>query len=431
MTAKNGSKSTRQSRARRGQIIIMTALLIPVLGSFMGLAIDVGMFYHVKRRLQTSADAGAIGAAQEMWRQNTKEQATAAARNDVKLNGFDDDNVGDDDPTVTVAVNNPPSSGARAGDAGFVEVIVTQNLPTYFMRFANRSTMTVRARAVAGLIPYADGCVMALNPTLRGALDIVGTATLTANCGVMVNSNDDLAIRANGGGCIYSDEVGVSGGYTMNGSANCIYPTPVVEVPPALDPLKYLPEPILPDPLTPASAVALNYKHQAGDPDDTMEPGIYLSGITITGGKVTMAPGTYVIAGGDFMVDGAATVVGEGVTIYLTNGPKGWGDVQIAGTATVKLTAPTSGDYAGVLIYRDPRAPDRKPGSFLAGTEESYLTGAVYIPSGSVRWSGTSDNADWTMIIADNITITGDAVVKGGFTSSAIPPPTRKAMLVE
>jgi len=431
MNAAKDRTRNKLSRSRRGQVIIITALLVPVLGSFMGLAIDVGMFYHVRRRVQTAADSGAMGGANEVYRRNTVTQVLAAARNDVKLNGFDDDNLGDDDPTVTVVVNNPPLSGTRAGNLRAVEVIVTQQLPTYFMRFANRSTITVQARAVASLVRWADGCVMALDPTMEAALDVVGVSTLTANCGVMVNSTADLAIRANGGGCIYGDEVGVTGNYVSNGTANCIYPTPVTDVPPMLDPLSYLPLPYIPSPLTPAAATAVNYRHNEGDPDAVINPGIYMNGIRVTGGKVTFQPGLYIIAGDGFRVLGNATVEGDGVTFYLTNGPGGWAEVFIAGTATARLTAPTTGDYTGMLFFQDPASPDIPPGSMFAGTEDSSLTGAIYFPSTRLTWTGTSTNADWTMIIANNIQVNGDAVVNGGFTKSIIPPPTWKPTLVE
>ncbi len=91
------------------------------------------------------------------------------AKNDAKLNGFDDA-----DSDVQVTVNTPPLSGPRSGDSNFVEVIIREEIPTFFMRVIQRDSVVVRARSVAGLLPGADGCVQALNPTARGALTLNG-----------------------------------------------------------------------------------------------------------------------------------------------------------------------------------------------------------------------------------------------------------------
>ena len=57
-----GSRSDRC----RGQVVMLTVLVFPVLLGFTGLALDAGYIYHVKRRMQTAADAGALGGAKEL-----------------------------------------------------------------------------------------------------------------------------------------------------------------------------------------------------------------------------------------------------------------------------------------------------------------------------------------------------------------------------
>jgi Flp pilus assembly protein TadG len=403
---------------RRGQILTMTALLIPALLGVTGLSLDIGYIYHIKRRMQTAADAGALGGAHELWRQNSS-LVVSAAKNDAGLNGFTDKNA-------TITVNNPPATGARAGDPRFVEVVISQDVPTFFLRIINRNSATVRSRAVAGLVNAASGCVMALNPTQKGALTVQGTSNLTAGCGVMVNSNNNQAIIANGGGCIYAGEVGVTGGWLANGSANCIDPPPSTQVPPAMDPLSYLTPPS-----ASGSPIATNEKISGGSV--TLYPGIYSGGITITGGTVTFMPGTYILDGGGLQASGNAILNGAGVTFYNTNtGAAGkWGTFNIDGTVKTDLTAPTSGDYQGVLFWNDKNALDKSPGNVINGTSDSILEGAFYFPSTHLSYSGTSTAANWTMIIADTITVSGNAYVNGNFDASDVPPPTRIASLVE
>jgi uncharacterized membrane protein len=54
------------NRKHRGQALLTVALMLPVLCGIMGLAIDVGFFHHLKRRMQTAADAAALAGAHEV-----------------------------------------------------------------------------------------------------------------------------------------------------------------------------------------------------------------------------------------------------------------------------------------------------------------------------------------------------------------------------
>src|SRR5687768_636764 len=76
---------------RAGQIIITFAIVIAVLFGFMGLAIDAGYFYFVRRTMQTAADSGAMAGAQELRRGQTDEVEPSALR-DAAANGFSDEN---------------------------------------------------------------------------------------------------------------------------------------------------------------------------------------------------------------------------------------------------------------------------------------------------------------------------------------------------
>ena len=115
-------------KKEKGTIIPLAAIVVLTLVAFMGLAFDASYLYFEKRRAQTAADAGAIGGAQELVR-GTPVNVTTAARKDTSLNRFTHGTN-----SVDVTVNNPPTSGTHAGNAGYVEVIVTEPRPTWFMR---------------------------------------------------------------------------------------------------------------------------------------------------------------------------------------------------------------------------------------------------------------------------------------------------------
>ncbi len=188
-------------RKRSGVIAVIVALTFPFLVAFLGLAIDIGHVYQYKRRMQAAADAGAMAAAQELYRRHS-DLVSSAAKNDTALNGYDDA-----DPGITVTVNCPPQSGgniptdpdASCVESGFVEVIIEDSVPSYFMQVVGAGSSTIRSRAVAGAVPFlAHPCIIALNPTAVGALTVPGTANLSANCGVMVNSTDPGALSVQG-----------------------------------------------------------------------------------------------------------------------------------------------------------------------------------------------------------------------------------------
>ena len=97
------------------------------------------------------------------------------------------------------------------------------------------------------------------------------------------------------------------------------------------------------------------------------------------------------------------------------------GTIQINGTATVVLNAPSAGSasagpggiYEGLLFYQDPRAPTQLSKSgILNGGASSSLVGATYFPSNNVTWSGNlTGNSECTVIIADTVTLTGSSIL--------------------
>jgi hypothetical protein len=366
--------------------------------------------------MQAGADAAALAGVWELFRGNSG-LVEAAARDDARLNGFNDG------VNATVAVNTPPKSGPWSDVPGYVEVIVTRDVPSTFLRVVGRQASTVRARAVGGMQRYMDFCVLALNPTQSGSMIVQGTSSLDAGCGVMVNSKSDDALQLGGGACLKGALVGVTGGFESMGSIECIDPQPDTGVPPVLDPLAYL----IPPPI-PATPVATRFRMSGGSA--TLNPGLYLDGLDISNGVVTFNPGVYIIDG-DFHLGGSVVATGVGVMFYITNTGGKWGRVQIDGGATINFWAPSSGPYQGVLIWMDRNAPDLPPGSFIAGTPGSVFEGALYFPSVHVSLGGVNSSASWTMVVADTIDVQGTATIPGNIKNSSIAPPAFKPTLVE
>ena len=175
---------------------------------------------------------------------------------------------------------------SRTGDPDFVEVIIREEVPTFFMRVIERDSVVVRARAVGGLLNYADGCVIALNPSASAALNVPRTADLYADCAITVNSQHGSALRRTGTSDLVAAEIGVTGGYSSNGSGN-LSPEPVIQMPPVLDPFAHIDAPDPSDSVSyPLRATNLNISSTPANP---LEPGLYApaskGGLQITGSE--------------------------------------------------------------------------------------------------------------------------------------------------
>jgi hypothetical protein len=147
----------------------------------------------------------------------------------------------------------------------------------------------------------------------------------------------------------------------------------------------------------------------------TIQPGRYCNGMAING-DVAMAPGVYIVDGGVFRTNGNATLTGEGVTIFLT----GNATVQMNGNARIDLSAPTSGPYAGLVMWGD-AANAADSDVRMNGTADSALIGALYFPSQTVEMRGDfSGSQGCTRIVANRIDLSGNSSFASDCTAEGV-----------
>jgi uncharacterized membrane protein len=180
-------------KGESGQVLPMAALCIGLLMGFMALAIDVGLLYRAKRNMQIAADAGAVDGAAEL----AVGDISAAGNAGAALNGFANGVNG-----ATVTVNNPPLSGAYAGTKNYVEVIVSQSEPVFFMKVFGFGAVNVSARAVATDVP-SPTCIYTLSSASAGSSDspvggvyVTGSADLNLpSCGIIDDGTGSYAVH--------------------------------------------------------------------------------------------------------------------------------------------------------------------------------------------------------------------------------------------
>jgi hypothetical protein len=407
------------SRCRNdsGQSLVVVAISLVAILGFAGLAIDMGVLRYERRLQQSAADAAAIAGASNLppntgW--------IAGAQNAAATNGFKDNSGGQVSKctgsgaavgTVCVQVNNPPASGPHTGNSSYLEVLVAAVHPDYFMPIFGVNHSSVVARAVAGM-GNGTGCVFALNPNGAGiqGLNTNGAATLNApNCGIV--DNGDFSTKGNAL-TINADWLSVSGRYAKSGNGGSIAcgatpnSCPTINAPAASDPLQYLTPPCSPC----SGGGALNAS-------GTVSPGTYTS-ISVGPGNVVFSPGVYIIDGsGGLSIGANATVTGTGVTFYFTNGAT----FNSVGTPSIKLSAPNSGAYPGILFYQD---PTDIIGPSLGGDSSSFYQGALYFPGAQLTFFGNGSfngNAAYTIIDAAAIGLSGHPTVNVNADFSVLP----------
>jgi len=396
-------------QCQHGGIMIAWAILLPVIAGMMGLGVETGTWYLKKRDLQAVADVAAIAGAFEI----TPTSRDTSARNSVINNGFSSAT------RVTVSVNNPPASGSLVGDNNAVEVILSQPQSLLFssLFLSAQPIINVRAVALKNTTPANNGgCVLALNPTGNPAINTSGTTNISMpNCTIVANSNDPRAIQLRGGAVIDVNALYTRGNYDVSNNATLNMSSTAITnaANPVSDPYQNLAVP---------SNASCNYNNTPGG--SSLSPGVYCGGLNIgSHANVTLRPGVYVVKGGDFRVNSGAVLNGTDVTIILTGSNGTYSTASINGGSTVNLSAPTSGNYAGIAFYQDRNANAGTSSTFNGGSGMN-ITGAIYMPQGSVSFNGGNSTASpsCTQLVSWNVIFTGNSNVTNNCPSSGMQP---------
>lgn len=390
-----------------------------VLLGFLGLAVDVGYLELVKTRMQTAADAAALGGVQDL-RMNGTGNIAIAAKADSALNGF---THGVD--TVNITVNHPPLTGNYMTDQSAIEVTISQSVSTFFMQSMGFSAVTINARAVARQ-GSGTTCIYVLNPTINKAFSKTGSSNFASPCGIFVNSSDAAAMNQTGSGTTNTTPGGteIVGSFNLTGSGSII-PTPVSNAtrPSIIDPFATRTLPTLP--------ATCDYTNFSSGSTVTLSPGVYCGGISLTGSSLrTFLPGLYIMNGGGFNMAGSGNGTGSGITIYLTgDASHAYKGVSINGSGTYTLSAPTSGTYEALLIAGD-RTKVSSLGSSITGSAALNIDGVIYLPRENLTYTGSSSVTNYQVLVADTLTINGSTHIYNNYSSLSSGPPVKGGGLV-
>jgi Flp pilus assembly protein TadG len=396
-------------RDESGQALLLVAVAMAVILGFAGLVVDVGQLHYTQSRLQAAADAAAVSGALEIaycgGTSNCSEMQTAAQKALVE-NGFAGSTLVTQCATgagsgLTLTINNGPCAAGSAandpnyGNTSYVEALVSEPQPTYFIRVLGiTSTMlSARAEATVGNFPF---CVDTLGSS--GTTFQSNGGTLTASCGILVNSTGSPAFQANGG-TITASAIDISGGDQITGAS--VSPTPTTHAPGLSNPLSWVPVPAV-------GSCTFSKAYSVNGGNVALNPGNYCGGIIVNSGVATFNPGFYTLGGSGLLVNGGS-MSGNGVTLYFQAG-----SATFNGSNNINLVAPTTGTYAGILFFQNPS--DTSSATINGGTG-SVFQGALYFPDATVQLNG-GNVAAYTIVVSKSVQMNGSSFSIGNDYSS-------------
>ena len=371
-------------RDESGSVLVIAALSMTALLGFVAMATDVGLLFRSRRNVQIAADAAAIAGAVDYLYNGSSSSAIAAGKAASSSNGITDGTSG-----AVVSISIPPADGPNAGSAGFIEVIVSRPSKTIFMGMFGLTTMTVKARAVAGTPTNGQACIWIM-ATSGTAFDLQGKYDIEApGCGIYVNSPSANALNVTGnGGTLNAKFLDVVGSST---SVHATSPTaPSLNAAPRKSPWGNLPGPTEANGgCTTIDKTTTTITGNVSGSAPGLNNGIcYQKAVTLNG--ATLGPGVYMFENG-VTISGTVTVNSGTIDIY-------GGTFNQPSNTIVNITAPTSGSYNGIAIMQPSNNTHNLQVQF--GSNNQTLDGYIYAPGAEVFLQDNGGGVTATGVVA-------------------------------
>jgi hypothetical protein len=412
----------RWSRDDGGQALILIAVALGGLLLGIGLALDTGQLFVSRRAAQTAADAGAWAGAAVLYAGGSAAQARTAATTDATRNGYTDGGY------ITVTTASPPASGTYAGDPGYIEVTITEQVLTRFLFGATSGRTAISVHAVAGLARSGSGqAVIVTHSSGKQTLTLSGSTSFTiTGGGTNTNTTDGDAISI-GTGRLTATFHRVTGNVKA-GDAAQMTPAPTTGVAAAADPFAAVAGPS-------TTGVPVYGAQTITNATVTLSPGVYTGLVTVGNlGIARLNAGTYIFRAG-LTTTGTGSLVlagAGGVLLYNANASYpaaggACGNLSLAGTGTMSLAASRTGSYAGMLVFQDRSCANNAALTVRTGTA---LSGTLYVPAATLTITVANAVTIASQIVAYELTVAGNNTLTMTFTPASITG-TRVPSLVE
>ncbi len=260
-------------------------------------------------------------------------------------------------------------------------------------------------------------CILALDPHASGALNLINNAkVLDPKCGVAANSDNTSAMTLSEN-VVIDGPISVHGGWSLsngdqlNGSPN------LQHAPPFADPYANVQRQNLP---------ACTQQDASGGNTMTvnLEPGLFCNGWNFKNKTtINLDQGTYYIEQ-QLVLGNNATIqpmhTGDQVTLVIV------GDfaLSIGNNATVNITAPTTGPYAGLAIFGDRNGASGVVQD-LSNNTDFNINGAIYFPNQIISFDNnfvTANTQNCTQIIGRMIQLSNNVEIHDNCKGTGVIP---------
>ncbi len=382
--------------AEDGAVGVILALSTPVVLGFAGLAVDYSMWKKEQTALTRVSESAAMAAAYARTR-GVEDEAVLAeyAKADAARNGFDP-------ATESLEINV---------DGNNITVAIQSEAKRYLSSVINSDPVIITARGHAELVApktevddsdipnrYTYPCLLALerHPETNRGIYVHDNSTVNAEkCGLQSNSINRDSGDGRELGAIYIRDADVEADYIRSVGetvVNNFSGRTTTSVEPESGTAHFVDTFIVPQLFAfgPVSNFALC--DHTGDTVvnlrsglTTLTPGTYCGDIIVEdGGMVKFAPGVYKIHNGDLRVrDRGRILDSQDITIYFSGFDAGVWSIENA--SDVRLTAPSTGRTAGMLLWQNYLADcadsgDSSEQNMFTGRARLELEGIIYSP---------------------------------------------------
>lgn len=373
-------------RSERGNVLVIGAATMPLMIGAAAVGLDTIQLGIWKRQLQRMADSSALAGAHALVQ--SKSASTAVTR-DLQFNN---------QLTLlsTPTVENAPTTGAYAGNSKAVRVVLSAQRTLPFWSYFQGSSPVVTVEATAAIVKTGTFCLLTLEEAAVTAINFSGNANVDLGCGIATNSTAVPAIDAGGSATLNATPIMAVGGLDPTNDyfgTSTIIPFADKQKDPFADRT---------DPSDLTSTMDCSRAFNPAAP----APGCFSSMNIDT--AITLPAGTYYIKNGDANFGSHANVTGTDVTIVFTGDGDSIGKFDMDGQAQITLSAPTTGPYADIVLFRD---DDRVTMDtvHINGGNTLNLLGAIYMPKTNLWINGNSELASTCLqIVSQRITFKGN-----------------------
>ena len=409
----------RFGRDQTGATMVLVALAAPAIVGLAALAVEGGYAYSQHAAMQSVSDLAALSAAEARTRDGNAANPTLEARAIAAHHGYVN-NIGD----VTVAVNSPPTTGTYPN--GSVEVIVSRQQKPILMSLFRKSAYTIAGRSVAVAGATGNGCILALDTSSSDIGISAGGSPVVnmPNCAAYSNSPATDSAYIGGSASVTLHSLYAVGGINGTLVAGVLHTG-----------VGALADPYAGKFTTPTNPFnTCTYRSSSKMPVNGTQvvppsngPAYICYSVNLNASDVlNLGPGTYIFDGaqnGALKATGQSSLIANGATLVFINGA----DVALNGGGATTIVAPTTASnsnpytpYKGLTVWQP---AGNGASAQIAGGANQTITGAIYMPSAYLSYTGASTlNVNGcTQIIAWRINFSGNSQVDNvGCSSSGV-----------